>query len=145
MYTGSRPYRSQLQPAQRDERDEHQRREDEAGRGIDLAGQLQLVGTLRGGRGVDPGQGRVEGAAHVAAAQVRQHLVLVDGLPVGVGQVRVAVAGRGVQLDLAVALALVEVEQDGEPVIEALATDAVLVDEGTCIRLRQVRACRSPA
>ena len=67
--------------------------------------------------------------------QVRQHVVLVDGLPLAVGEVGRGIAGSGVQLHLAVALALLEVEQDGKAVIEALATDAPLVDEGSCIGL----------
>ncbi len=72
-------------------------------------------------------------------AQVRQHVVLEDRLAVLVGQVRRPVAGRRIQLDLAVALAVVEVEQDREAVIEALAADAVLVDERDRRPLRPAR------
>ena len=121
-----------------DESEEHERGQDQAGRGIDLSAQLQLVRAL-GGRGrVDLRKGRGQCAIHVAAAQVGQHVVLVDGLPVGVGQVRVPIARPGIQLDLAVALAGIKVEHDREPVIEALAADAVLVHERDGVSLREV-------
>ena len=83
------------------------------------------------GRGVrvDLRQSGQERPVEVAAAEQRQHVVLVDRLALGVRQERGLVAGAGVQLDLAVAEAVVEVVQDDQPVVEALPADAPLVDE----------------
>ena len=86
--------------------------------------------------GVDLRDCREQRAVEVAAAQERQHVVLVDRLALAVGEVRRGVPRSRVQLDLAVArVALVEVEQDHEPVVDALAADAPLVHEGTGVAL----------
>ena len=100
---------------------------------------------LRGGRGVEAREARLKRAVRSQVAQVRQHLLLEDPLAVLVGQVGRAIPRRRVQLDLAVAQAVIQVEQDREPIIEALASDAVLVDERDRRRAPLPAACRSRA
>ncbi len=84
------------------------------------------------------GHRREDGAVEVAVAEERQHVVLEDRLALLVRQVRHPEAGAGIELDLAVAPALVEVEQDDHPVVEALAPDAPLVDQGNRVLLGQL-------
>ena len=84
---------------------------------------------------IDLGQRGTQGAVEVAAAQERQHVVLVDRLALAVAQEGGFEPGAGVQLDLAVAAAFVDVEEDHQAVVEALAADVPLVHERARPRL----------
>jgi hypothetical protein len=90
---------------------------------------------LRRRRRVDLGERRGEGAVEIAAAKVGQHVVLVDRLALGVRQEGGLEPRAGVQLDLAVLEVRLHVEEDHEPVVEALAPDAPLVHQRPRLRL----------
>ncbi len=70
-------------------------------------------------------------AVEVGILQVRQHVVVEDRLALAVRQERLLETGTGIQLDLAVLEIRLHVEEDHQAVVEALASDAPLVHQGT--------------
>ena len=89
--------------------------------GIELAAGLEARGVLRRRRGVDPFERDAERPIEVGVPQERHHVVVEDRLALAVGQERRLEARAGVQLDLAVLERRVDVEEDGQPVVEARA------------------------
>ena len=114
---------------------EHHRATDQADDRVDLAGALEGVGVLGRRRGADLLERGGECRVEVAGRERRQHVVLEDRLTLLVRQEGGLEARAGVELDLAVLEIRLHVEEDDQPVVEALATDAPLVHQGPRLRL----------
>ncbi len=121
-----------------DEAEEHDRRADQAHRGVELAGALEPCGVLGRRRRVDLLESRAQCPVQISPRESRDHVLVEDPLALAVVEVGGAVSGRRVELDLAVDERGVDVEQDGEAVVEALPPHAPLVDQ------RDARAPRPP-
>ncbi len=122
-----------------DEQTRDERCDEEAEDGVDLACPGQLGGVGGRGDGIDLLERGEDGSVEVAVAEERQHVLLVDPLAAGIVQELRLEPGARVELDLAVLATGVHVEEDHQPVVEALPADAPLVHQGPRVGLGLVR------
>ena len=99
---------------------------------VEDSGAAEFVGVGRRGRGVDIGEGDLECAVEIGRVlrQERLHVVVEDCLAIGVGHERGLEPVAGIERHLAVDQVALHVEEDHEAVVEALAADAPLVEQG---------------
>ena len=110
------------QPAQEppaDERERHERRDEQPQHRVELPGELERPGVRRRRVGVDLGEGREQRAVQVAPSSSGSMSFSKIAWRSSLDRKVALVPGARVQLDLAVAgVRPVEVEQDDEPVVE---------------------------
>ena len=100
-----------------------------ADHGVELAQEVQPRGRLRRDRRVDQVDGLDQPSADLSLAGGRQDHLVEERLEVALREVAAQEAGAGVVVGLPVQQARLEADQEHEPVVEAGATDAPLVDQ----------------
>ena len=132
------PNRRQWKNAQPDSPRKTIGRSDEAKDGVDLTPLLELRRVLRGRRSIHLREGGGECPVEVRRAEMREHVVVEDRLALLVRQEGGLEPGPRVELDLAVLEVRFQVEEDDKAVVEALASDAPLIDQGARLHFRFV-------